>query len=531
MKSKTKNYLIAIILLIFSSTASFTQQAYKQSFKFSKFLDLLDNYYVDSVNTESLVEEAITSIIGNLDPHSTYIPADEVKKMREPLEGNFEGIGISFNILNDTLYVISPISGGPSEKLGILAGDKIIFVDGKNVGGIGLTNEDVFSLLRGKKGTKVTISILRKKSAQLIDFQIIRDKIPIYSVDASYMINDNTGYIKINRFAATTVDEFKQAADSLIKHNASNLVLDLTGNGGGYLDAAVKLADEFLPASKMIVYTEGLNSPKREYLSTSYGQFENAKIIILIDEGSASASEILSGAIQDWDKGILIGRRSFGKGLVQREMLLPDESAIRLTMARYYTPSGRLIQKPFDHGFDQYQLEVYKRFENGELESIDSINFPDSLKHKTLIKGRTVFGGGGIMPDIFVPFDTSFYSDYYRDLIRTGILNQFVLEYIDNNRNQILKDYPQFEMFKADYKVNDKLFAEFVSYAAKNDLEKDEEGIAVSETQIRLMLKAFLTRDLYGRSEFFEVYNETNATYIKAIEVINNWDKYVQEAL
>lgn len=507
----------------------FAQPVYKQTFKFNKFLDYLDSYYVDSIDIESVVEDAIVSILDDLDPHSTYIPADELKKMREPLQGNFEGIGISFNILHDTLYVISPISGGPSEKVGVKAGDKIIKVDDEVVAGVGITNEDVFELLRGKKGTKVTISVLRKNAKDLIDFTIIRDKIPIFSIDATYMINENTGYVKINRFSATTVEEFRKAANTLVQSNASNLVLDLTGNGGGYLDAAVKLADEFLEADKVVVYTEGLNSPRREYFTTSNGNFKQGKVIILIDEGSASASEIVTGAIQDWDRGIVIGRRSFGKGLVQREMLLPDESALRITVAQYFTPSGRLIQKPYNNGLEEYHLEVFERYSSGEMVSKDSIDFPDSLKYNTLVNKRVVFGGGGITPDIFVAFDTSYYSDYYRDIIRKGILNTFILDYVDENRNKILKAYPEFESFEPEFEVDEKMMGKFVAYAEKEGLPEDADALIVSGDQIKLMLKAFVARDVYGRSEFFQIFNYSEPSYMKALDVLDNWDKYQQE--
>ena len=529
MNNLYKKSLFVVVVQFLFIPLILSQPVYKQSFKFAKFLDYLDSYYVDTVDTEEIVEKAIKNILGDLDPHSTYIPADELKKMREPLQGNFEGIGISFNILNDTLFVISSISGGPSEKVGVLAGDKIIKVDSENIAGTGITNEDVFSLLRGKKGTKVTISVLRKKTTELIDFTITRDKIPIFSIDAVYMINENTGYVKINRFSATTVNEFLEASMELKQSNAQNLILDLTGNGGGYLDAAVKLADEFLDSKHVVVYTEGVNSPKREYLTTSSGNFENGKIIVLIDEGSASASEIVTGAIQDWDKGIVIGRRSFGKGLVQREMLLPDESAVRITIAQYFTPSGRLIQKPYGNGVEEYHHEIYERYSSGEMVSKDSIDFPDSLKYKTLVKNRTVFGGGGITPDIFVPFDTSYYSDYYRDIIRKGILNQFVLEYVDNNRNKLLKGFPEFGTFKSNFTIDEKLFEKFVAFAVKQELEKDEEALSVSGEQIKLMVKAFIARDIYGRSEFFEIFNTSNATYNKALEVLNNWGEFEEE--
>jgi carboxyl-terminal processing protease len=524
-----KLFFLFQFVLIFA--AILNAQSYKQGFKFAKFVDYLDSYYVDSVDAEKIVEDAIESVLFELDPHSTYIPADELKKMREPLQGNFEGIGISFNILKDTLYVISPISGGPSEKVGILAGDKIIKVDGENIAGIGLTNENVFSLLKGAKGTKVEVSILRRNEDELLDFTITRDKIPIFSVDASYKINPSTGYIKINRFSATTIDEFKKASVQLIQKGATNLVLDLTNNGGGYLDAAVKLSDEFLSQGQLVVYTEGLNSPRRDYLATSSGFYENTKVIILIDEGSASASEIVTGAVQDWDKGIVIGRRSFGKGLVQREMLLPDESAVRITTAKYYTPSGRLIQKPFDEGIEKYHLEIYERFSNGQLQNQDSIHLPDSLKYKTLVKKRTVYGGGGILPDIFVAFDTNYYSDYYRDIARKGILNRFVLEYIDDSRAKMIKTYPDFEKFEGDFNINDKLLEKFINYAEKEGVERKEEDINTSKKQIQIMLKALMARDLYTNSDFYKIYNMSNNTYQKALEVLENWDKYFSDLL
>lgn len=524
-----KSFFFIQFVILFAAFSN--AQSYKEGFKFAKFIDYLDSYYVDSVNTEKIVEDAIESVLLELDPHSTYIPSDELKKMREPLQGNFEGIGISFNILKDTLFVISPISGGPSEKVGVLSGDKIIKVDGKNIAGIGLTNEDVFSLLKGAKGTKVEVSIQRKNEDELLDFTITRDKIPIFSIDASYKINQTTGYIKINRFSATTVSEFKKAAVELIQNGAINLVLDLTNNGGGYLDAAVKLSDEFLSQGQLVVYTEGLNSPRRDYLATSSGFYEDAKIIILIDEGSASASEIVTGAVQDWDCGIVIGRRSFGKGLVQREMLLPDESAVRITTAKYYTPSGRLIQKPFNEGIEKYHLEVYERFSNGELQSQDSIHLPDSLKYKTLVKKRTVFGGGGIMPDIFVAFDTNFYSDYYRDIARKGILNRFILEYVDDNRDKMLKTYPAFENFEKDFILDNKFLEKFISYAEKEGVKRNDEEILTSKMQIQVMLKALMARDLYTNSDFYRIFNTTNNTYLKAIEVLNNWDTYLSDLL
>lgn len=520
-----------LFLLVFVSVNIVNGQSYKHGFKFAKFLDYLENYYVDSINSDKIVEEAIVESLLKLDPHSTYIPAEELKKMQEPLQGNFEGIGISFNILKDTLYVISPISGGPSERVGILAGDKIVEVNGENIGGIGITNEDVFRLLRGKKGTEVNLGILRKGVGNTLEFLVVRDKIPIFSIDASYMIDEVTAYIKINRFSATTMSEFAEAVNRISGKTIKNIVLDLTNNGGGYLDAAVKLADEFLSDGNMIVYTEGLNSSKREYMATARGNFEDANVIVLIDEGSASASEIVTGAIQDWDKGLVIGRRSFGKGLVQREMLLPDESALRITIAKYYTPSGRLIQKPYNKGALDYHMEVYERYTSGELHSADSISFPDSLKFSTLVKNRTVYGGGGIMPDIFEPFDTSFYSDYYRDIIRKGVLNSFVLGYVDNNRTKLLKEFPSFEKYELQFTVDEKLLAKLTSHADKEGVEKNNEDFNTSKPQIKVMIKALIARDIYGNDEFYKIFNASNNSYLKALEVLQKWDEYITELL
>jgi carboxyl-terminal processing protease len=383
----------------------------EQAFKFGKVLEWIDRYYVDSVNQPELVERAITELLKELDPHSSYLNKEEVAQLNEPLQGNFEGIGVSFNILNDTVYVIAPVLGGPSDKAGILRGDRIVKVDGNNIAGIGIKSDQVFSMLRGNKGSNVIVSILRREVPGLVDYEIIRDKIPIYSVEASYKVGDDIGYIKINRFSMTTTEEFKKALTDLRDEHVKDLIIDLTGNGGGYLEVAIKLADQFLDAGKLILYTEGVNSPKKEYFATRDGIFEKGNLVILIDEGSASASEILCGAIQDWDRGIIIGRRSYGKGLVQKPLLLPDQSMIRLTVAKYYTPTGRLIQKPYRMSRDDYEKDLLNRYNKGEFAHKDSIHLPDSLKYYTLKNTRTVYGGGGIMPDYFVSIDTGHYSD------------------------------------------------------------------------------------------------------------------------
>jgi len=522
-----KKVLIVVgLALLFLTESVESQMHFEQAFKFGQMLEWLNEYYVDSVNQEKMVEKAIVHLLKDLDPHSSYLTREEVKEMNEPLQGNFEGIGISFNILDDTIFVISPISGGPSERVGIQAGDRIVKVDGKNVGGTGITNNDVFALLRGKKGTKVTVTVLRRDVDELLDFQIIRDKIPIFSIDASYKISDHIGYIKLNRFSMTTMDEFKSSLEELKADNVKSLILDLTGNGGGYLEVAFELADEFLDDNKLIVYTEGLHSPKREYRSTSRGLFEEGNLVILIDEGSASASEIVAGAVQDWDRGIIIGRRSFGKGLVQKPFMMSDQSMIRLTIARYYTPTGRLIQKPYHLGRDDYEKDLLNRIHNGELASKDSIHLPDSLKYKTLVKSRVVYGGGGIMPDLFIPIDTTYYSDFYRDIIRKGILNQFILTYVDNNREELQDKYPTIIEFKEDFVVSDEFFQQLLDYSKNEDLIPEEEELSLSGDQIRNLMKAYVARDLWGTNEFYQIINENDSKILKSLQILENWEKY-----
>jgi carboxyl-terminal processing protease len=381
-------------------------------------------------------------------------------------------------------------------------------------------------MLRGKKGSKVTVSILRKEVPQLIDYEITRDKIPIYSLDASYKVSDDIGYIKINRFSMTTMDEFNEAVRKLRENNVKNLILDLTGNGGGYLEVAVNLADQFLDGGKVILYTQGVNSPKKEYFATREGNFEKGHLVILIDEGSASASEILSGAIQDWDRGIIVGRRSYGKGLVQKPLLLPDQSMIRLTVAKYYTPTGRLIQKPYNMSRDNYDRELLTRYMNGELAHKDSIHLPDSLKFYTLRNTRLVYGGGGIMPDYFVSIDTSYYSGYYRQLVKKRTIDQFVLEYVDHNRIDLLKRYTDIENYKNGFEVGDALMNLFFQYADNAGITQIEKDILVSKEQIEQLLKAYIARDLWSNNEFFVISNENDPKFETAVTILKNWDKY-----
>ena len=437
---------IIFLLIIFISSNIYAQLDLP-TYKFGRVLSLIDSYYVDTVNTDRLVEDAIIGMLKELDPHSVYISKEEVKRMNEPLQGSFDGVGIQFNILDDTLIVVNPIPGGPSEKLGIKAGDRIVEVDGKNIAGIGLKNSDVIKMLRGEKGTTVNVKIQRRGSENLLDFTITRDKIPIYSLDAAYMVNKEIGYIKLNRFAATSIDEFNKAFSKLKQKGVKKLILDLRGNGGGYLNTAVNLADQFLPDGNMIVYTQGIHAPRYEEHATEKGVWEEGELVVLVDEGSASASEIVSGAIQDWDRGVIIGRRTFGKGLVQRPYILPDNSMIRLTVARYYTPSGRCIQKSYAKGVKDYSNDIINRYNHGELTNADSIHFPDSLKYKTLKLKRTVYGGGGIMPDIFVPLDTTKLPELYAGLIRKGIIYQFTVSYMDTHRDELKAKYKSFNTF------------------------------------------------------------------------------------
>ena len=519
--------LILLILFVSSFVVSAQQSSSFSAYKFVRFLQYLSSDYVDTVNPNRMVDEAIVDMLGKLDPHSVYISKDEVQAMNEPLEGNFDGVGVEFNIMNDTLMVVNPIVGGPSEKVGILAGDRFMNIDGTNIAGIGLKNTDVYKYLRGPKGTKVNIKVKRKAVDELLDFTITRDRIPIFSIDASYMIDSKIGYIKLSRFAQTTEQEFYDAVKDLKKQKMKDLILDLRGNGGGMLNTAFQLADEFLDNGKLIVYTEGRANPRTDFFATARGELEKTRLVILIDEGSASASEILSGAVQDWDRGIIVGRRSFGKGLVQNQMPLPDGSMIRLTTARYHTPTGRAIQRPYNNGkIDKYYDDINERYTKGELFSMDSIKLPENLKYKTLLKGKTVYGGGGIMPDIFVPLDTTDYSDYYGRLVRGAVLNQYYLQWVDKNRDQLIKDYPKFEKFNKKFEVTDQMIEELVALGESKKIKKDDAGLATSKNEIKKQLKGLISQSIFTNSRYYEIINRDNNAFLKAIEIFNSWDNY-----
>ncbi len=510
-----KNLLFGILTfsLIIQTSSVDAQSASVR--KYDALLQMINFAYVDSVNDEKLTEEAIRSLLKKLDPHSVYIPAKELKEMNEPLVGNFEGVGIQFNIMEDTILVTQTIPGGPSEKLGIRAGDRIVKIDTAVVAGVKITNSDVMKKLRGAKGTKVTVFINRRGEAELLEYQITRDKIPLFSMDASYMVSPETGYIKISRFADSTVEEFKEALARLKKEGMQSLILDLSGNGGGYLNRAVELADEFLDDKKMVVYTEGRTSPRQEYKSSATGGFEKGKLVILIDEASASASEIVSGAVQDWDRGLIIGRRSFAKGLVQKPFPLTDGSAVRLTVARYYTPSGRCIQKPYEKG-DEYESDFTLRANNGELYHADSIKFIDSLRFETAAK-RSVYGGGGIMPDVFVPLDTSYFSKYLNDLQRKNVIFEFALNFTDRNRKSLVTTYPDVTAFKNKFKADQKFIDEFIAFADKKGVPFDTAGYNTSKDRIQVLLRANVARDLWNNAAFWQVFNDANPFVQKAL--------------
>lgn len=516
------------IILLIASLAALTAQAQRNNTPMRK-LQLaefaISRLYVDTVNEERLVESAIIGMLQQLDPHSTYNNAEEVKAMNEPLQGGFEGIGIQFQMIEDTLLVIQPVSGGPSEKVGILAGDRIIQVNDTTIAGVKMSTEDIMKRLRGRKGSKVQLGIVRRGVAPLLHFTLKREKIPIYSLDASYMILPHIGYIRINRFAATTHEEFIEALTQLQREGMKDLILDLQGNGGGYLNAAIDIANEFLGQKELIVYTEGRAAKRSDFSAQGNGRFRQGRLIVLVDEYSASASEIVTGAIQDWDRGVVVGRRTFGKGLVQRPIDLPDGSMIRLTIARYYTPAGRCIQKPYsgegDEMQEQYARDLLNRFNHGELMHADSIHFPDSLKYRTKRLQRTVYGGGGIMPDFFVPIDTTRYTDYHRDIVAQGIIIRSTTGYIEQHRKELKRKYKDFNSFNQNFEIDDTFMANVRSLADKENIKFDKSQYTRSLPLIKTQLKALIARDLWDMSEYYQVMNITNESVQQALHVLS----------
>lgn len=491
--------------------------------KFEDVITNINDLYVDEVDAVKLTNDAIRKMLEELDPHSTFIPKEEVEEANQSINGSFVGVGIRFQILKDTLVIVQTIPGGPSEKVGLLAGDKIITIQEENIAGVGLKNSGVRDRLLGDKGSKVAVEVLRRNSNKPLAFTITRDKIPVHSVDASYMVRPEIGYIKLNAFSRTTIMEMEESIRNLKDQGMKKLILDLQGNGGGLLYAAQILADEFLSGDKLVVYSEGRARPRQDYKAGATKQFEKGDLIILTDEYSASASEIVSGAIQDWDRGMIVGRRTYGKGLVQQPIELSDGSQMRLTVARYYTPSGRSVQKPYDN-VEDYRKDLLNRYESGEFQSRDSIHLPDSLKYTTLVKKRTVYGGGGIMPDVFVPLDTTEITDYYSAISRSGAINSFTLDYVDQHRKELATAYPDFKSFKNEEITTKKFMDEFMDYVAKEnkDLEHNEEEYKISESLLKLRLKASMAQTLWGYAEFYEIYNDSNEILQKAIEILEN---------
>lgn len=525
--------LFLSVVAITVATVTFAQPAtkspeYTNGQRIDEILTYIDRLYVDEVQDKELMDAAIVAMLEKLDPHSTYISKEEVDDANTRIEGNFIGIGIRFQILKDTLIVVETISGGPSEKLGIRAGDKIIGIEGQNVAGIGLKNSQVREKLLGELGTKVRVDILRKGSKKAQNYVITRDRVPVNSVDCSYMVAPGIGYIKLNSFSRSSHDEITKGIKKLKEQGMESLILDLQGNGGGLLNQAQMLGDEFLSGDKLIVYSEGRAYPRQELRANvkTTGSWEKGKLIVLTDENSASASEILAGSIQDWDRGLIVGRRSYGKGLVQRPIDLTDGSQMRLTIARYFTPSGRFIQKPYDD-LEAYHNDYMRRFMNGEMIHADSIKLPDSLKFETKLMKRPVYGGGGIMPDVFVPLDTTEITDVYRDAANTGAFNSFALEYVQNHRDELNKKYETLPAFISNFNVDKALMDKFFAHVKEADSEFtfNDDQYKISKDIMTLRLKANIAQDLFGTEAFYEIYNVKNEILQEAIKIIKN-DRY-----
>ncbi|MBR6131028.1 MAG: S41 family peptidase [Bacteroidales bacterium] len=541
--------------------------------KMDQVINSINQMYVDTVDFDPMVDKAISAMLKELDPHTAYIQKKDVQAMTEPLQGSFDGIGVTFQLIKDTINVIEVIINGPSEKVGLLAGDKIVKVDDTLAVGDKITNDWVRKHLRGAKGSKVKVSVKRGRNPELLDFTITRGAIPMYSINVSFMVDETTGYVKLERFAATSTKELTDALRRLKARGMQDLILDLRGNGGGYLNVAFEICDQFISGKKMIVYTDNFRNTGEKFYSGKDGLFEEGKLIVLVDENSASASEITSGCIQDWDRGLVIGRRTFGKGLVQKPLRLVDQSEVRLTISHYYTPTGRCIQKPYDDGLDAYYKDLQTRANNGELYTADKIKFPDSLKYKTP-HGRVVYGGGGIMPDIFIPLDTTKYSTLYNEIVRKGVFGNFVMDYLDGERDNLKKQYPTFEDFEKNYKITDDFYKEFKAFAKKEGVSdsaafkfsnyadaflkanKDKlDSLFTSANQINTYtldtmfthyvtknyaeamrlrneahadefikdyLRFEIARGVYGYGEAYRIFLETDDTFQQAVEIMHN---------
>ncbi|MBR5726287.1 MAG: S41 family peptidase [Muribaculaceae bacterium] len=488
----------------------------------------ISTMYVDSVNEDKLIEDAIKGMLENLDPHSSYTDAKETKELEEPLQGEFSGVGIQFNMNKDTLYVIQTVPGGPSERVGVLAGDRIIYVNDTLIAGVKMKNSDIQKRLRGKKGTNVTIKVKRAGVPELITFRITRDNIPVHSIDACYMMDEQTGYLRISRFGAKTYEEMMTALKDLEKQGMTQLILDLGDNGGGYLNAAIDMCNEFLERGQLMVYTEGENAPRSEANANGWGNYKDLHMAIIVNQYSASAAEIFAGAMQDWDRAVVVGRRTFGKGLVQRPFKFEDGSMIRLTVARYYTPSGRCIQKPYSRGDKKaYEKELLDRANEGEYYCLDSIQFNDSLRYTTRLNGRTIYGGGGVMPDVYVPVDTSEYSTYYRDLSAKGIINQYSIKYVDKNRKAISKQFKTVKDFDNGFTVSDEMMRDLINMGENDSIKYDEEKYHISERMLKDIIKGLIARDIYGDPGAYSVIiNHRNPDVKAAYDVLNDRERY-----
>ncbi len=523
-----KSSLIIFFLSVLNLSV-FSQADQQQIYKFNQVLDAVSGSYADSINQEELTEDAIKAVLKDLDPHSLYFSKDEIEELNRGLVGSFVGVGITYDIIQDTVLILNTVKNGPSYTAGVKAGDRIIKVENETIAGTGITDEKLKELLTGKKGTKVTITVKRRSNNQYIICKIIRDKIPVKSLTAAYNINKNITYLKLNRFSATTLDEFKKITDSLMSGKNSKLILDLRYNSGGYLYTAVKLLENFFNKNTLVLYTDGLHQKRENYYTHKKGNFQNSDLVILINESSASAAEIVSGAVQDLDRGIIIGRRSYGKGLVQKPVYLIDGSMIRLTIAKYYTPSGRNIQKPYNNGIDDYNKDLTHRFEHGEFINKDSIKFNDSLKFKTLINKRPVYGGGGIMPDIFIPADTIHYPAYYRKQLNTGKINEFIHLYVEKNRQLITNKFKNFENYLSDFDISDKDIKNLINYTFEDEIKKNDYiNEFTNNKYIKMQLKALIANDIWDNTEYYKIINEYDQAVIKAVEVLNNKKEYAE---
>lgn len=527
-------FVISVLAVCLLPLATQAQGKDKGEFKLTPDRKLLmaeqviERFYVDSVDAGNMVQDAIVAMLKTLDPHSSYSDPEETKELTTPLEGNFSGIGVQFNMLNDTLFVIQTTSGGPSEKVGILPGDRIVQAGDSVIAGRKLPNSRIIKILRGPKGSEVDLKVLRRGEAQPIVFHVVRDDIPVYSVDAAYMADPTTGYIRVSRFGEETDKEFEAALEKLCKQGMKNLIVDLEDNGGGYLQAAHQLASHFLDKGDMVVYTDAPKMGRTVYAVEKPGNFNKGRLVIMANQYSASASEILSGAVQDNDRGLIVGRRTFGKGLVQRPFPFPDGSMIRLTVSRYYTPSGRSIQKPYAPGDEEsYRKDMLHRYEAGEFSSADSIHLPDSLRFETLHNHRPVYGGGGIMPDLFVPIDTTAFTPYYRNLVAKGILNRFCITYVDRNRSQLNREYPDVDAFIAKFSVDSAMIDDIVKLGVADSVKLDSAQLERSRPMIETIVKGIIARDLFDTSAYFRVVNpQLSPVYREALGLINDERRY-----